>query len=141
MRGSEFDLNMDVPLRGHDRGVRCASGFPRCTADRFPAPGLPGASGPPVIWTMESPVPGGVRPPSPYRVLLLGATVLSLLAATQHFAVMQFGDVDPSWKTVGHALSREMPWWYLWVAAAPFVIRTERAVSLRRGRLLAAIPF
>jgi signal transduction histidine kinase len=79
--------------------------------------------------------------PSTYRVLLLGATVLGLLASAQHFAVMQMDAVDPSWRTVRHALSKEMPWWYLWVAAAPLAIRANRLVPLLQRRLFVAIPF
>ncbi len=76
-----------------------------------------------------------------YRVLFLGATVLGLLASAQHFATMRMDDVDPSWRTVQHALSKEMPWWYLWVLASPLVIGANRLVPLLGGRLLRAIPF
>src|SRR4051812_35598528 len=78
--------------------------------------------------------------PGTYRVLFLGATVLGLLASAQHFAVMRFDAVDPSWRTVRHALSKEMPWWYLWVAGAPLAIRVNRLVPLLQRRLFIAIP-
>jgi signal transduction histidine kinase len=79
--------------------------------------------------------------PGTYRVLLVGATVLGLLSSVQHFVVMQFDAHDPSWRTARHALSKEMPWWYLWVAAAPLGIRANRLVPLLRPRLGVSVPF
>jgi hypothetical protein len=34
---------------------------------------------------------------------------------------MQMDDVDVGWKTVGHALSNQMPVWYAWLLLAPLV--------------------
>jgi hypothetical protein len=88
------------------------------------------------------PSPSGVAPTtSPYRPLLVGATILGLLASAQHFAQMQLTATDPSWRTVRHALSREMPWWYLWVVASPLTVWASNRVPLRKGKLLIAIPF
>lgn len=74
------------------------------------------------------------------RVLLIGATVLGVLVSAQHWAVMQLGDVPTDWQTVGHALLKELPFWYLWVLLAPVVVIAVRKVPLIRGRLTWAIP-
>lgn len=74
------------------------------------------------------------------RLLLLGATVLAALTAAQHWVVMQLDATDPSWKTIAHALKKEAPAWYLWVAAAPLVTWLVRRIPLRRGTLAVAIP-
>jgi signal transduction histidine kinase len=52
---------------------------------------------------------------------------------------MRVGDVDPSWRTVQHALNKEMPWWYLWLLAAPLALGAIRRVPFRRGRLPLAV--
>ena len=74
------------------------------------------------------------------RVLLIGATVLGVLVSAQHWAVMQLDNVPTDWKTVGHALLKELPFWYLWVLLAPIVVIAVRKVPLIRGRLTWAIP-
>ena len=74
------------------------------------------------------------------RVLLIGATVLGVLVSAQHWAVMQLDNVPTDWKTVGHALLKELPFWYLWVLLAPIVVIAIRKVPLVRGRLTWAIP-
>ena len=74
------------------------------------------------------------------RVLLIGATVLGVLVSAQHWAVMQLDDVPTDWKTVGHALLKELPFWYLWVLLAPIVVIAVRRVPLVRGKLTWAIP-
>ena len=74
------------------------------------------------------------------RVLLIGATVLGVLVSAQHWAVMQLDNVPTDWKTVGHALLKELPFWYLWVLLAPVVVIAVRKVPLIRGRLTWAIP-
>ena len=74
------------------------------------------------------------------RVLLIGATVLGVLVSAQHWAVMQLDNVPTDWKTVGHALLKELPFWYLWVLLAPIVVVAVRKVPLIRGRLTWAIP-
>jgi signal transduction histidine kinase len=74
------------------------------------------------------------------RVLLIGATVLGVLVSAQHWAVMQLDDVPTDWKTVGHALLKELPFWYLWVLLAPLVVIAVRRVPLVRGKLTWAIP-
>ena len=72
-------------------------------------------------------------------LLLLGATVLGLLTSAQHFMVMRQAE-DPSWRTVQHALNREMPFWYLWVALSPLVVWAVRRFPLTRARLALTIP-
>ena len=74
------------------------------------------------------------------RVLLIGATVLGVLVSAQHWAVMQLDNVPTDWKTAGHALLKELPFWYLWVLLAPIVVIAVRKVPLIRGRLTWAIP-
>ncbi|HEX9892484.1 MAG TPA: histidine kinase [Gemmatimonadales bacterium] len=74
------------------------------------------------------------------RVVILGATVLGLLTSAQHFMVMQRSADDPTWRTVQHALNKEMPFWYLWALLAPIVVWVLRRVPLARGRLALAIP-
>ncbi|HKP30771.1 MAG TPA: histidine kinase [Gemmatimonadales bacterium] len=74
------------------------------------------------------------------RVLLIGATVLGVLVSAQHWAVMQLDNVPTDWKTVAHALRKELPFWYLWVLLAPIVVIAVRKVPLIRGRLTWAIP-
>ena len=74
------------------------------------------------------------------RLLLIGATVLGLLVAAQHWAVMQMDDVPATWQTVSHALIKELPFWYLWVLLSPAVVFAVRHVPLVRGRLTWAIP-
>ena len=74
------------------------------------------------------------------RVLLIGATVLGVLVSAQHWAVMQLDNVPTDWKTVGHALLKELPFWYLWVLLAPVVVLAVRRVPLVRGKLTWAIP-
>jgi hypothetical protein len=74
------------------------------------------------------------------RVLLIGATVLGVLVSAQHWAVMQLDDVPTDWQTVGHALLKELPFWYLWVLLAPVVVLAIRRVPLVRGKLTWSIP-
>ena len=74
------------------------------------------------------------------RVLLIGATVLGVLVSAQHWAVMQLDNVPTDWKTVAHALLKELPFWYLWVLLAPVVVIAIRKLPLLRGRLTWAIP-
>jgi two-component system, LytTR family, sensor kinase len=87
-------------------------------------------------------MPETASPPHarPFRLLLVGATVLALLTAAQHWVVMQLESTPPSWKTVGHALKKEAPAWYLWVLVSPLVFWLVRRIPLRRGRLALAIP-
>lgn len=72
-------------------------------------------------------------------LLFLGATVLGLLTSAQHFVVMRQAE-DPGWRTVQHALNREMPFWYLWVALSPVVVWAIRRFPLTRARLALTIP-
>lgn len=85
---------------------------------------------------MGNPAPTSPPPPRPpgppYRLLLLGTTVLGLITSAQHFAVMQVSDVRPAFRTVPHALIREMPWWYLWVLAAPIALFAIRRLPFAR---------
>ena len=74
------------------------------------------------------------------RVLLIGATVLGVLVSAQHWAVMQLDDVPTDWQTVGHALLKELPFWYLWVLLAPIVVIAIRRVPLVRDKLAWTIP-
>lgn len=74
------------------------------------------------------------------RLLLVGATVLGLLVAAQHWAVMQMDSVPATWKTVAHALLKELPFWYLWVLLAPIVVLAIRRIPLLRSNLMVAIP-
>ena len=78
------------------------------------------------------------RMPLP-SLLFLGATILGLLTSAQHFIVMQ-READPSWRTVQHALNRELPFWYIWVLLSPVVVWAVRRVPLTRDRLMTAIP-
>lgn len=79
------------------------------------------------------------RPVGLYRLLLIGAAVLALVTSAQHYAVMQLNAEDPSWRTVRHALNREVPFWFLWVLASPLVALAVRRVRFERRRLAPAI--
>ena len=79
-------------------------------------------------------------PPSLIRLVLIGATVLTLISSAQHWAVMQLDTVPLSWRTVWHALSKEAPVWFLWAAAAPLVHLAIRRFPFRAGSLLVAVP-
>lgn len=72
-------------------------------------------------------------------LLFLGATILGLLTSAQHFIVMQ-READPSWRTIQHALNREMPFWYLWVLMSPVVVWAVQRLPLVRERLVTSIP-
>ena len=74
-----------------------------------------------------------------YRFLLIGAAILALIAAVQHWTIMQSAE-DPSWRTVQHALSREIPIWFLWVLAAPVIAMAVRHLPLKKTRLVWVIP-
>ncbi len=74
-----------------------------------------------------------------YRFLLVGAAILALIASVQHWAIMQSAE-DESWRTIWHALSREIPIWFLWVVAAPVIRLAVRRLPFRRGHLLRVIP-
>ncbi len=86
-------------------------------------------------------IPGMLRRLTLPRMLLLGATILGLLTSAQHFAVMQLNEVEPSWKTLSHALRSQMPFWYLWVGLAPVAVVALRRVPLTQGRLAGGIAF
>lgn len=89
---------------------------------------------------MTSPRPGQGRDWPLSAVLLFGATLLGLLTSVQHYAVMQLEAEDPAWRTVSHALSRELPFWFLWVALAPVVLWTVRRFRFERRRLAISLP-
>ena len=74
-----------------------------------------------------------------YRFLLIGAAILALIASVQHWAIMQTAE-DQSWRTIRHALSREVPIWFLWVLAAPVIRLAVRRLPFRRGHLFVVIP-
>ena len=74
------------------------------------------------------------------RALLIGATVLGLLTSAQHWVAMQLDDVDVGWKTLGHALSNQMPVWYAWLLLAPIVRLAVQRLPFARRRLHVAIP-
>lgn len=60
------------------------------------------------------------------------ATGLGLFASTQHFLGMRMAGSSPTWR---HAVSAELPGWYLWLAAFPLVMWFVRRVRLLRPHL------
>jgi signal transduction histidine kinase len=72
-------------------------------------------------------------------LLFLGASILGLLTSAQHFIVMQ-READPTWRTIQHALNREMPFWYIWVLLSPVVVWAVQRLPLVRERLVTSIP-
>lgn len=89
---------------------------------------------------MPDPAVGSPRPISFLRPLLIGAAVLTVLSAGQHWTIMQLEAERPEWRTVGHALAREAPIWFLWVLAAPLILWAVRRFPLVQGRLATRIP-
>ena len=68
-------------------------------------------------------------------ILFLVATAFGVFASTQHFLGMRMGGSNPTWS---HAVSAELPAWYLWLAAFPAVAwfvsryRLERRIIVQR---------
>ncbi len=61
------------------------------------------------------------------------ATVLGLIASSQHFLAMRMVD-RPDYHTVSHALKSSLPTWYLWAAFVPLVSWFVKRVSFQRDR-------
>ena len=76
------------------------------------------------------------RPGRTWLVLIAGATVLALFFSTQNYLYYCLMDIHETWI---HALTWELPDWYIWAAIAFFVIRLSEQFRLEKGAWLQSL--